>query len=408
LSTAKTTVTQATNNKKRKLIEEKCYWNQPGPDNIIMELLKWLNKENRQAMLLYFNHWWRNKDAPKELFKARVVPIFKKGDTDLAENYRPISLLNSFYKVYMILIRIRIEAAVEERITKTQYGFRQSRSTAHAIYIIRRIQDYAEQKGVAMNLALLDWEKAFDKVKHDKLYDALRKVGLSTHFVDVIKNCYTEPTFYVKDIYGESKLKRKSSGIRQGCPLSPYLFLLVMTCIDEDINRGKSNHVVNARIPNLDYDAVYYADDTILFSISTRAVNELIRLTEKYFKQYGLKLNRATCNIINMNNQGNIMFADGTQLNNVTEATYLGNELNVEANIAHEITNKIQETRRIWMKLQLFWKDNNANRKWKIIIYDAIIRSKLLYGMETIHLTKAMCKQNRCFSFKRPKENTGS
>ena len=69
---------------------------QPGPDNIIMELLKWLNKENREQLLLLFNQWWTHHDAPSEVFLARVVPIFKKGDNDVASNYRPISLLSSF------------------------------------------------------------------------------------------------------------------------------------------------------------------------------------------------------------------------------------------------------------------------------------------------------------------------
>ena len=74
---------------------------QPGPDGIIMELLKWLDKDNRESLLRLFNEWWINKNAPEELLLARVVPIFKKGDSDKASNYRPISLLSSFYKIYI-------------------------------------------------------------------------------------------------------------------------------------------------------------------------------------------------------------------------------------------------------------------------------------------------------------------
>ena len=119
---------------------------QPGPDGVQMELLKWLNLENRQCLLNLINSWWLSKKAPKELFLARVVPIFKKGDTDNAANYRPISLLSSIYKVYMIMIRQRMQNAIESHLSNTQYGFRPQRSTSHAIYVIRRIQDFAEQK----------------------------------------------------------------------------------------------------------------------------------------------------------------------------------------------------------------------------------------------------------------------
>ena len=49
---------------------------QPGPDNITMELLKWLDKSNREQLLALFNHWWTHHDAPSEEFLARVAPLF--------------------------------------------------------------------------------------------------------------------------------------------------------------------------------------------------------------------------------------------------------------------------------------------------------------------------------------------
>merc|ERR1712023_395120 len=101
----------------------------------------------------------------------------------------------------MILVRFRIQDAVEELLCKTQYGFRPKRSTSHALYIIRRIQDFAEMKGARLSMALLDWEKAFDKIQHDKLFLALERLGFSQQYVDVIKNCYTNPTFFIRDDY---------------------------------------------------------------------------------------------------------------------------------------------------------------------------------------------------------------
>ena len=121
-----------------------------------MELLKWLNAANRQLLLRLINNWWQSKEAPTELFLARVVPLFNKGDTDNAANYRPISLLSSLYKVYMIMIRQRMQNAINDALSNTQYGFRPQRSTSHAIYLIRRLQDYAESKGARLSLALLD------------------------------------------------------------------------------------------------------------------------------------------------------------------------------------------------------------------------------------------------------------
>ena len=167
------------------------------------------------------------------------------------------------------MIRQRMQNAIESHLSNTQYGFRPQRSTSHAIYVIRRIQDFAEAKGSRLSLALLDWEKAFDKVQHDKLIMALRKMGFSQHYCDIIQNCYEEPTFFVKDAFGTSQIKRQSSGIRQGCPLSPYLFVIVMSCVDFEIRMNSSRWVQNGRIPNLDFDMIYYADDTIIFLQTT-------------------------------------------------------------------------------------------------------------------------------------------
>ena len=59
---------------------------QPGPDGVTMELFKWLDDENRRKILDLINLWWMHEEAPVGLFKARVVPVFKKGDVDNAAN----------------------------------------------------------------------------------------------------------------------------------------------------------------------------------------------------------------------------------------------------------------------------------------------------------------------------------
>ena len=245
---------------------------QPGPDNIITELFTWLNTCNRTRFLNLINLWWENQRAPGDLFFARVVPIYKKGDTDNPSNYRPISLLNSFCKLYMILIRRRLQVVLEDTLTKTQYGFRPSRSTSRALFLTRRDQDIGEQQGSNLIITFLDWEKAFDKVQHEKLYIALRRLGIHEHVIQVIKNCYKNPCFYVEDEFGKSSPKQQRSGIRQGCPLSPYLFVLVMSVKDTDISSQLDRRTLGARKPGITFDRIYYADDTVLLTTNTRTL----------------------------------------------------------------------------------------------------------------------------------------
>ena len=165
--------------------------------------------------------------------------------------------------------------------------------------------------------------------------------------------------------------------------MSPYLFLLVMTCVDTDANQFCPELVFNARIPGVQFDTVFYADDTVLFSTQPIALNELLSHMETRSVFYGLKINRNKCHSIQMYHAADVHFYDGTPSNNARDATYLGNTVN----IAREVSQRTQDTKRTWLRLENLRKDPNSNPKWKLLIYDAVIKGKLLYCLETVHLT---------------------
>lgn len=159
-------------------------------------------------------------------------------------------------------------------------------------------------------------------------------------------------------------------------------------------------YVKNSRLPGMNVDMVYYADDTVLFSRDTKGINELLKWTETVSSTYGLKLNKDKCVAVAMNSDPNIHFHNNEPLKKEYETVYLGNEINKEVNITLEISNKLQEVRKTWFKLFPYWKTSGASKKWQIIVYDAVIRSKLLYGLETVQLTEAMYKKIDAFQLR--------
>ena len=141
-----------------------------GLDNLPAELFKELRMRNHAELTRILNGWLA---APEEidaqLWQARVVLLFKKGSTEDMNNYRPIALLNTIYKIFASIIKTRLERGIEIHLQKTQYGFRKNKGTAEAIHCIRRIIEQAEQTDAKTILLLLDWEVAFDKIRHKAL-----------------------------------------------------------------------------------------------------------------------------------------------------------------------------------------------------------------------------------------------
>lgn len=108
------------------------------------------------------------------MLKARVVLIFKEGDTDNLSTYRPISLLNTIYKIYAAIIMWRIEAGLQKFLQEAQYGFRKARGATQAVYLARRLIEHGKGANLTTVMVLLDWEKAFDKVIHEGLFQRWR------------------------------------------------------------------------------------------------------------------------------------------------------------------------------------------------------------------------------------------
>jgi hypothetical protein len=157
-----------------------------------------------------------------------MCPLFKKKDpTDIA-NYRPITVLNSDYKIFTKALANKLSRVAPYLIHKDQSGFMKGRKITDAIYLTMEVVEYSEedlQNGV---IVALDQEKAYDKTLHPYLWDTLRKHGLPEMFINTIKSLYKFADTHVI-VNGEmSSSFRVIRGVRQGDPLSCLLFNLAI------------------------------------------------------------------------------------------------------------------------------------------------------------------------------------
>ena len=360
-------------------------------DDIALELIREI-----------LNEWWIQENIPEEQLQSRIVLIFKKGDTGVLSNYRPISLLNALYKIFTGVLQQRIQEHIDPFLQKTQYGFRRGKSTSHAIHIIRRILDLGERTARKVNLVLLDWEKAFDKIYHAGLFSAMTRMGIHPKLIELTKQVYKKTIFKIEIDGNCSAWHAQQTGIRQGCPLSPYLFLIVMTVVFHDVHDqpGLREELRHNKVLGAVFDEVLYADDTIIFSESAQALEKLLQAIEKEGERYGMKLNKDKCESMCIGGNDSIHFGNNQQVPPHKESKYLGCLLNDKGDPKREISKRISACYLTWKRLETFWKHSDCSIRLKLSVYDAVVRSKLIYGLESVQVNDSLKAKIDAFQLK--------
>ena len=237
------------------------------PNDIPVEVFQAMAEEPGQLhwLLDICNDVWEQKTLPEEWSTADVRLLFKKGDPANCDNYRPLSLQCVALKVFSTMLKERlVEAGVESRLWKSQFGFRPGCSTEHAIYIARRQIELARarQRG-GTTLVALDWKKAFDSIRIESMLDALRRLGIPPASMDMVGELMRQRLVVVDECGARSTPRPQRSGISQGCTLSPLLFVLVMTVLLADAVEMLGRPAKQA-YDNGDLADCVYADDTLL------------------------------------------------------------------------------------------------------------------------------------------------
>ena len=360
----------------------------PGPDEIIAELFKFLDQENIGILTDCLNKLWNTKSVPATFASAQIATLYKKGNHEDPENYRPISLLNVSYKIYAYTIKNRLAQVLEDYINPTQFGFRKGRSTVDPLFCVRRISDVAEQGHESLVLVFLDWEKAFDKLSHQKMFCSLQRLNIPEPLIQAIKSLYSNPMFQVISKENISPWLQQRTGIRQGCPLSPFLFILTMHCMFHDIASRFHDPRHIKSFQGINFKELLFADDTLIVAKSAAIAKSYLHLIEEESDYLDLKLNRQKCCYIAYNCQGAVTFKNGEHMRHTTEAVYLGASISNNHDPKHEIRRRISSTMPVLKKLDIFWLKTDCSKKWKLLVFNAVICSKLLYGLETLEPTE--------------------
>ena len=179
-----------------------------------------------------------------------------------------------------------------------------------------------------------------------------------------------------------------------------------MTVIFHDIHKGDKSDTQQHRVATANFDEVLFADDTICVSESAKALTRLLRNIETEGAKYGLKLNYDKCEVIRISRaepltkEDTIYFKNGKTVKNKQEAKYLGCWLNDKGDPEREVKQRIANCMTVLKKLDIYWREANPSISQKINVHDAIIRSKLLYGLESTAMSDTVKRKLDTFQLK--------
>lgn len=237
-----------------------------------------------RPLALIINLSLRTCTFPELWKRARICPVFKKGDVSDISNYRPISILSNFAKVYEVVISNHIFTNVRSFLSTNQHGFMPGRSTITNLAAVTQFICEALDRKQQVDIIYTDFSHAFDSVPHEILLSKLGALGAGPSLITLMDSYLKNRRCYVSYNGHKSQEFLAISGVPQGSCLGPLLF----------------NIFINDLLNSLTCPALAYADDLKLFStIESRAdmnlLQENLNIISDWCSVSGLMLNVGKC-----------------------------------------------------------------------------------------------------------------
>jgi exonuclease III len=276
----------------RKMANDKS----PGSDGLPAEFYKQFFCLFAEQFVQFIHYCYKSGELSPSQKHGIITLLCKDPEkTEILGNWRPISLLNVDYKIISKVLATRLSSVLEHVINLDQTCGVPGRTISDNLHLIRNVIDYVNQKDMECILLSLDQTKAFDRVSHEFMFKALKQYKFGPEFIKWIEILYfdTSSQVLVNGFLTDTfKVKRS---VRQGCPISPLLYILVIEAFAEKVRNDPDITGIPLPGTNKSVTISQYADDTNLFLRELFSVKKVIKLMDLFGSASGSKLNHDKC-----------------------------------------------------------------------------------------------------------------
>lgn len=369
-----------------------------GIDNIPPELIK-ANTMSSEHLTPIIQSIWENEIIPNEWKEGLIVTIPKKGDLSNCKNWRGITILNIIIKILAMIILERIAPIIHAKLRNEQAGFRPGKSCTDHISSLRIIIEQSAEFNSPLYMAFVDFERAFDTVQRNAIWSALEEFGTPIKLIRLIQELYNNSECRVLHKSNLSEKIKVNTGVRQGCVLSPLLFIAVLDGVLKKTNIDSPNGIqwgLSHKLNDLDY-----ADDIVLLAHKHSDIQHKLTSLHRHAKSVGLKININKTRIMRSGASTTTpVLLDGQPIVEVEEFVYLGGTITTNGGTVADVSNRINKARQAFWKLNEIWNNSMMSTKYKIRLYNACVKSVLLYGCESWKVTVEVSNKLQVFSNK--------
>uniref|UniRef100_A0A8D8Y198 Craniofacial development protein 2 n=1 Tax=Cacopsylla melanoneura TaxID=428564 RepID=A0A8D8Y198_9HEMI len=359
-----------------------------GIDEIPGELLKNAGEEMKNCLFELIKEIYEEGEIPEDFIKSKTITIPKKGNATECSNYRTIALLSHASKILLNVVKNRMKTKVEERLEEDQFGFRKGKGTREGILALRMILERRLEVNKKTVATFIDLEKAFDKVDWELLFKALKKANIDWKDRRFIMKLYKDQSTEINVNEDSKKEAKVRNGIRQGCPLSPYLFNVF---IEEAMNEVKEK-TEGVKVNGVKVHCIRFADDVVLLAEDEESMNQMLEVTYEELSKSKLKINAKKTKYMTIEkaeeDSNTHIKIRGVEIEKVDSFCYLGSEITKENRSLKDVKKRIALAKCAFRKKQNLITNKKLNLETRKKFVKTYVWSVLNYGCETWALDK--------------------